>query len=106
VGTSGDITVFTTRPDTLFGATYMVLAPDHPLVNEIVDDKTPNPPFKRGVFPGFAESMTNRQAVEAYRAYAASKSETERAEAQESETARAAVRLCARASERLSASAP
>src|SRR5690606_21441351 len=29
------ITVFTTRPDTLFGATYMVLAPEHPLVDAI-----------------------------------------------------------------------
>src|SRR5690606_5116617 len=29
------IRVFTTRPDTLFGATFMVLAPDHPLVDEI-----------------------------------------------------------------------
>ncbi len=29
------ITVFTTRPDTLFGATYMVLAPEHPLVDRI-----------------------------------------------------------------------
>ncbi len=32
------ITVFTTRPDTLFGATYMVLAPEHPLVNAITVD--------------------------------------------------------------------
>ena len=30
-----NITVFTTRPDTLFGATYMVLAPEHPLVDRI-----------------------------------------------------------------------
>ncbi|PAP77513.1 leucine--tRNA ligase [Rubrivirga marina] len=32
------IRVFTTRPDTLFGATYMVLAPEHPLVNEITTE--------------------------------------------------------------------
>lgn len=34
----GDITVFTTRPDTIFGATYMVLAPEHPLVDALVTD--------------------------------------------------------------------
>lgn len=33
------IRVFTTRPDTLFGATFMVLAPEHPLVNQITTDK-------------------------------------------------------------------
>ena len=32
---AGDITVFTTRPDTLFGATFMVLAPEHRLVTEL-----------------------------------------------------------------------
>jgi leucyl-tRNA synthetase len=35
VGVSGNIRIFTTRPDTLFGATYMVLAPEHPLVDVV-----------------------------------------------------------------------
>lgn len=38
----GDLDVFTTRPDTLFGATYMALAPEHPLVDEIIEE-TENP---------------------------------------------------------------
>jgi leucyl-tRNA synthetase len=33
------VSVFTTRPDTLFGATYMVLAPEHPLVDRITTDE-------------------------------------------------------------------
>ena len=36
---AGPITVFTTRPDTLFGATFMVLAPEHPLVDELTTDE-------------------------------------------------------------------
>jgi len=36
---TGAITVFTTRQDTLFGATFMVLAPEHPLVSELSKDK-------------------------------------------------------------------
>jgi leucyl-tRNA synthetase len=36
---SETIRVFTTRPDTLFGATYMVLSPEHPLVEKLTNDK-------------------------------------------------------------------
>ncbi len=42
-GASENIRVFTTRPDTLFGATYMVLAPEHPLVAKITSDNQRNP---------------------------------------------------------------
>jgi leucyl-tRNA synthetase len=58
-GMGGVIKVFTTRPDTLFGATYLVLAPEHPLVSEITTDE-------------------QRAEVEAYVAAAKSKSEIER----------------------------
>lgn len=54
-----EITVFTTRPDTLFGATYMVLAPEHPLVSTIT-------------------SAPQKEAVEAYVSACASKSDMER----------------------------
>jgi len=37
-----EFTVFTTRPDTLFGATYMVLSPEHPLVDKITSDEQRN----------------------------------------------------------------
>jgi leucyl-tRNA synthetase len=44
-GHEGTLEVFTTRPDTLFGATYMVLAPEHPLVDEITTEE--QEPFVR-----------------------------------------------------------
>ena len=36
VGSDETLTVYTTRPDTLFGATYMVVAPEHPLLDQLV----------------------------------------------------------------------
>ncbi|MGF1633079.1 MAG: leucine--tRNA ligase [Phycisphaerae bacterium] len=53
------LSVFTTRPDTLYGATYMVLAPEHPLVEQITTDE-------------------QRSAVEAYREQAGRRSERDR----------------------------
>ncbi|MDQ3330878.1 MAG: class I tRNA ligase family protein, partial [Planctomycetota bacterium] len=53
------IRVFTTRPDTLYGATYMVLAPEHPLVDRLTSEE-------------------QRHAVDAYRRQAAAKSDLDR----------------------------
>jgi len=58
-GKDESITVFTTRPDTLFGATFLVLAPEHPLVKSLTNDDT-------------------KEAVEAYIEQAARQSEIER----------------------------
>ncbi|HRR34440.1 MAG TPA: leucine--tRNA ligase [Kiritimatiellia bacterium] len=60
-GSGEKITVYTTRPDTLFGATYMVLAPEHPLVARITTD-------------------AQRADVERYREAAARKSDLDRTE--------------------------
>ena len=62
--TGEDLVVYTTRPDTLFGATYMVLAPEHALVKEWLENGT----------------ITNADAVRAYQAEAARKSDFERTE--------------------------
>jgi len=63
-GSAKKITVFTTRPDTLFGATFLVLAPEHPLVKSLVTPDT-------------------KPAVEAYIKSALKKSEIERQENKE-----------------------
>ncbi|WP_406860864.1 leucine--tRNA ligase [Streptomyces sp. HUAS MG47] len=74
------ITVFTTRQDTLFGATYMVLAPEHDLVEKIVPAAWPEGTHE--VWTG--GHATPAEAVAAYRKQAASKSDVERqAEAKE-----------------------
>lgn len=66
-GKPGEIEVYTTRPDTLFGATYMVLAPEHPLVPGITA-------------PG------QKSAVQDYIAAAANKSDMERTELSKEKT--------------------
>jgi leucyl-tRNA synthetase len=83
-GTQNIVRVFTTRPDTLFGATYVVLSPEHPLVDQIAtDDWADAPKLWRGRFPGAAEAgyATPREAIAAYRQYARGKSDVQRAEA-------------------------
>ncbi len=64
---AGDLVVFTTRPDTLWGATFMVLAPEHPLVDQIT---TPE----------------YRAAVQAYKVQAARQSEIERLSTEKEKT--------------------
>ena len=60
-GKNAALRVYTTRPDTLFGATYMVVAPEHPLLEKLMTDET-------------------RAEVEAYKTAAANKSDLERTE--------------------------
>ncbi|MDA3129746.1 leucine--tRNA ligase [Aliibacillus thermotolerans] len=66
-GTDETFTVFTTRPDTLFGATYCVFAPEHKLVDQIVTEE-------------------QKEAVEAYQKEVAKKSDLERTELQKEKT--------------------
>ena len=66
---SGDkLTVYTTRPDTLFGATYMVISPEHPIIEQR------------------KEQIANYDAVIAYREAAARKSDFERTEMNKDKT--------------------
>ncbi|MGP4000432.1 leucine--tRNA ligase [Streptomyces sp. 8N706] len=74
VGDDRSITVFTTRQDTLFGATYMVLAPEHELVDAIVPGAWPE--GTHDVWTG--GHATPSEAVTEYRKQAAAKSDVER----------------------------
>ncbi|MFQ5556338.1 MAG: leucine--tRNA ligase [Acidimicrobiales bacterium] len=70
------IRVFTTRPDTLFGATYMVLAPEHPLVDELVAEAWPP-----GTDPSWTGgAATPAEAVASYRVRVSDMSDVDRQE--------------------------
>jgi leucyl-tRNA synthetase len=73
---AGPIEVFTTRPDTVFGATFMVLAPEHPLVDALLPPIWPASVPQR--WHGGANSPA--EAVAGYRQAAASKTDRERQE--------------------------
>jgi leucyl-tRNA synthetase len=78
---AGDLEVFTTRPDTLFGATFMVVAPEHPLVDALTVGAWPEemsawPEQKQRAWTGGAG--TPADAIADYRRAAALKTEVER----------------------------
>jgi leucyl-tRNA synthetase len=71
---AGPIWVFTTRPDTVFGATYLVLAPEHSFVDPMIPSSWPE-----GTKPAWTGGhATPREAVDAYRKFAAAKTDVER----------------------------
>jgi leucyl-tRNA synthetase len=58
------VTVFTTRPDTLFGATFFIVAPEHPLVEELVAGTPEEAEVKRYVAKAMATSHIERSSIE------------------------------------------
>jgi len=78
-GEAVGIEVFTTRPDTMFGATYLVLAPEHDLVDGLVAASWPEGTDARWTYG----AATPGEAVAAYRQAIATKSDLERQESRE-----------------------
>jgi leucyl-tRNA synthetase len=82
----GDVQVFTTRPDTLFGATYMVLAPEHPLTGRICPRKWPEGTKEEWKGSNVDAKGHPINAVNAYIAACAAKSDLERGDLNKDKT--------------------